>query len=117
MNYFLIRHKETKKLMPQYKSGKGYSHWLADEIVDNQLPVPRLIDTRKKAEKIIVEWAKGIYKWEQPPKQEPMPNLPEPDPYGYEWKPDIKVFYNLGRTKDMLEVVEVEIKEIVWDGI
>lgn len=51
--------------MPQYKNGKGYSFWLSDEIVDNQLPVPRLLSSEKQAKKVIVEWAKGVFEWKE----------------------------------------------------
>ncbi|MNL20623.1 hypothetical protein D3C87_1418800 [compost metagenome] len=98
MKVFAIRHKEHQIFMPQYKSGKGYSYWLYDDIVDNQLPVPRLIESRAKAEKIIVEWAKGVFKWVEK----------------VNWDADPKrKMHDVGRSKNDLEVVELELKEIV----
>lgn len=101
MRLFVIRHKETRKLMPEYKSGKGYSFWLYDNVIDNQRPTPRILESRAKAEKVIIEWAKGIFVWR--------PQNLQDDPYYLDQR---RVMKDLGRSKDELEVVPVELLEI-----
>lgn len=56
--YYAIEHIPTGKYMPERK--KGYSYWdpLNPEWSDSPLP-PRLVKTRKKAERIIIEYCKG----------------------------------------------------------
>ena len=56
--YYAIEHIPTGKYMPELK--KGYSYWdpLIPEWSDSPLP-PRLVETTKKAERIIVEYCKG----------------------------------------------------------
>ena len=112
MKYYVIRHKETKEYMPEYKGGKGYSFWLADNIKANHLHHPRLITTKEKAQKIIVEWAKGTFEWVDVQRGF-RPNIDPP------WMQHIALHLEQrrrirprGRTKDMLEVVEIELKEI-----
>ena len=63
MIYYVIRHKATGLLMPQSRRERGYSHWNpAVHTTDwsggmvTALPVPRLIDTRKKANACIKAW-------------------------------------------------------------
>lgn len=113
MKFYAIRHKETQEYMPEYKNMKGYSFWLADEIKDNHQHHPRLLKTREQAQKCIVEWAKGIFvrvneQW--------VPNINR-DP---EWMWEIGPFEEgklrikpLGRNKDMLEVVELNLEEVI----
>lgn len=113
MNYFLIRHKESGEFMPEYKYGRGYSYWRYDNIMDNQHKYPRLIESRAKAQKVIVEWAKGVLVWHRIPRPQPILNLPDPGPYYFELENEVRKIRPLNRTKDMLEVVEVELKEIV----
>lgn len=112
MKYYVIRHKETKEYMPEYKGGKGYSFWLADDIKDNHLPHPRLITTKEKAQKVIVEWAKGTFEWVDVQ----MKFRPNIDPPWMEHRLEMleqkRRIRPRGRTKDMLEVVEMELKEI-----
>lgn len=98
--YYVIRHKATGELMPQAKRNRGYSHWNpgnTEHKFDQTLGVPRLIDTRRKAAKCIVEWA----------------NLPNGrhssyQSYDGEWdetvdsKPD-------GRKREDLEIVEIDL--------
>lgn len=104
MMFYMIRDRESGKLMPEYKSGKGYSYWLYDDQIENQKKTPRLLDSEAQADKVIVEWAKGIFIWEDV-KHNPN-NMFE----AYLHDPK-RVMKPIGRRKDMLEVVPIEIEE------
>jgi hypothetical protein len=88
--------------MPQIKRGKGYSHWNPsnpDAKVSNKLVgVPRLLRTRKGAERCIVQW-------------NAVPNGRQSYRTSYfgeeEYDTEIK---NDGRKKEDLEIVEIRIK-------
>jgi len=67
MIFYVIMHKATGMLMPLGKRNRGYSHWnpaiqtanledLTGRMV-NAEPVPRLLDTRRKAARCISMWA------------------------------------------------------------
>lgn len=70
MIVYVLRHKQSGKLMPESKYKAGYSHWLRNdgEQFDGATKVPRLIESIKKANKIRSEWAKGVCdtRWEMP---------------------------------------------------
>lgn len=102
MTYFLIRHKASGEFMPQGKRDRDYSHWnpSTDHKFAEALPVPRLIDSRKKAVKIINMW-NGIQNatFHSYQNQEG------------EWDEDITSKPD-GRTKNDLEIVEINIVEV-----
>lgn len=93
--YYAIRHKESGELMPEVRR-KGYTYWNPSK---NLIPVtalgtPRLLDTRRRAAKCIIQWAV-------------MPNAKmRYDDNGGEYL-DITLD---GRKKEDLEVVEVELR-------
>jgi hypothetical protein len=103
MVYFLIRHKATGEYMPLAKR-KGYTHWnpgIPGKVFGASMGVPRLIDTRRKAARIIVMWAS-------------QPNL------SYHHTDNIWESHDLqikedGRKKEDLEIVEVCIMEVGID--
>lgn len=104
MIYYMIRHKKTGEYMPQLKRGTGYSHWnpakvqTAEHFKKKILGVPRLFPSLRIARQCIVAW-------------NAMPNARYEgytsfgeDDYNVNFKPD-------GRTKEDLEIVEVNIEE------
>lgn len=106
MIYYLIRHKATGEFMPQLERGRGYSHWnparhKTEEHFGRRklLGVPRLFATRGSAHRSIVQW-------------NAVPN----SYHGYRSGPfnvdelEIKIEDD-GRSKDDLEIVEVDLKE------
>lgn len=102
MIYYMIRHKASGEFMPQGKRDRGYSHWnpSTEHEFKKALSVPRLINTRRTAARVISMWAAmpnsefhGSQTWEG------------------EWEDDIRTTAD-GRTKDDLEVVEVCIVEV-----
>lgn len=101
MIYFAIRHKQSGEFMPLANNNKGYSYWLKkDDKFEQAIPdIPRLLPTKKQAEKCIIEWAKGYYIWVDKP--------------GENWWADQvhKLINPDGRTKDDLEVVTVNLLE------
>lgn len=103
MRYFLIRHKASGEFMPQGKRDRGYSHWnpSTGNEFKKAMNVPRLVATRGTAARIISMWAS-------------MPNSrfhSSQNSYTGEWDEDI-IFKPDGRTKDNLEIVEVNIEEV-----
>lgn len=99
MIFYVIRHKASGELMPQCKRS-GYSNWNPDKglVPNTSLGVPRLLDSRRKAARCIVQWNS-------------MPNahnryyvgsFDDDGGYDIEVKPD-------GRKKEDLEIVEVEL--------
>lgn len=58
MTYYVIRHKLSGQLMPLMLRGRGYSHWNPNinKTVFSELPVPRLLNSRKQAERVISGW-------------------------------------------------------------
>lgn len=56
--FYVIRHKETRKLMPQMKR-RGYTHWnpgKSKEKLSGELPVPRLFVNLKSANAAVTQW-------------------------------------------------------------
>lgn len=101
MIYYLIRHKASGEFMPQAKKSRGYSHWNPSNVnghgMQQALPIPRLIDTRRKAAKCIKEWVCN-------------PNAKHTFTVSYEGHEDDSLDIKPdGRTKNDLEVVEVEL--------
>jgi len=101
MIFYMIRHKASGEFMPQGKRNRGYSHWnpsnQTEPFYGELKGVPRLIDTEKRAKRIIAMWSAN------PNAQSFMSsNWMMNDELEYRTKPD-------GRTKDDLEVVEVRI--------
>lgn len=106
MIFYMIMHKATGFLMPQAKRNRGYSHWnpsvqdgtvQSNGCMSNAMPIPRLIDTRRRAAKCIVQWATN-------------PNAKMTRTVSYEGEEDYSVDGKPdGRTKDDLVVVEVNI--------
>lgn len=100
--YYVIRHKATNELMPEMKRGRGYTHWNPSIVSDKdktvyELPTPRLIDTRRRAARIIIQWSVN------------------PNAYRgistnyYGEQDDIIDIKPDGRTKDDLEIVEADL--------
>lgn len=96
---YAIRHKATLELMPQMRRGRGYSHWNPDNPHSIEfcrrmaLGIPRLLGSKKNAKSCIVQWfcqpnAKNFY---------------SEDGVDLSIKDD-------GRSKDALEVIEVELQ-------
>lgn len=118
MIFYGIRHKESGDLMPQLRR-KGYTYWKANvEMFAQGVGHPRLFLDKKKAEKVIVEWAKGIYQWEeQPPLEEEevdVLNAKLGFP-GYKVghiPPAIQRPVNDGRNKGQLEVVQFNLEVV-----
>lgn len=100
MIYYILRHKQSGKVMPQMKTGKGYSYWLYDNIFDNHLPIPRLFASEKQAKKAVVEWAKGVYKWVDVVSSDGPLFLPDQK----------RKLFPQGRSKDDIEIIPVLIQ-------
>lgn len=102
MIYYAIRHKSFQKLMPEVKTRGGYSHWNPDNpempnhIFNNH---PRLFETKNRASSSITQWfihqnGRRYYR--------------QSGQYGEDSEEEIKTKSD-GRTKEDLEVVEVEL--------
>jgi len=104
MIYYMIRHKATGEFMPELRRGRGYSHWNPAKVDTAShfgrrklIGTPRLFSSRGSAYRAIVQW-------------NALPNSYNgyragpfgSDEYETQIKPD-------GRSKDDLEVVEVNI--------
>lgn len=106
MIYYMIRHKATGEFMPELKRTRGYSWWNPTEVITEVGPlkgkllgVPRLIATRRRASRCISLWnayPNGRYKLQTSYQG-------EVDDF-VDTTPD-------GRSKDDLEIIEVEITE------
>jgi len=105
MIYYMIRHKATGEFMPELKRTRGYSHWnpaLHDTATHlgrrKLLGVPRLFPSRGSAYRSIVQW-------------NAVPNGRQSSHQSYdgEWDDDIDIKPD-GRSKDDLEIVEVNIE-------
>lgn len=97
--YFAIRHKASGELMPEVKR-RGYTHWnpSTNKVPDTALGTPRLLDTRRRAAKCIAQW-------------NAMPNAKMGYTVSYSGEEDYDINIKPdGRTKDDLEVVEVELR-------
>lgn len=66
---YALRHVASGTLMPEMRSGRGYSHWSPSEpdAPDAQdgmpaaaLPTPRLLATRRAAINARGQWARGV---------------------------------------------------------
>jgi hypothetical protein len=99
MRLFAIRHKATGEFMPELER-RGYSHWnpTTRNYPDNMTGSPRLLISRRKAERCIIQWA-----YNPNARQRFTTNYYGEDDIEFEIKPD-------GRTKTDLEVVEVSLK-------
>jgi len=108
MIYYMVRHKATGEFMPELRRGRGYTHWnpgkyeTATHLGRKKLiGVPRLFPSRKSAIGTITQW-------------NALPNayagFRSSGPFGSdEYETNTT---NDGRSKDDLEVVEVNIEEI-----
>jgi hypothetical protein len=101
MIYWVIRHKATGELMPQAKRDRGYSNWNPsnpDREFKASIGVPRLIDTRRRAVRIVASWV----------------SFPNGHTYSHrDWESgyteyDVD-FKDDGRKKDDLEIVQVDL--------
>ena len=92
---YAIRHKESGELMPEVKR-RGYSHWnpKTGKLPDTIIGTPRLLASRGSAVRCITQWAY-------------MPNARNTYDHDGEACIDIK---EDGRTKDDLEVVEINLE-------
>ncbi len=101
---YALRHKASGKFMPASSSGKGYSFWNPDSVrisggMENAIPGSvRLFETSKGADNSRVLWARGEADYNQY-------GAGTPD---YE---DRLSFKDVGRKKDMLEVVPMTLAE------
>jgi len=101
--YYMIRHKASGEFMPELRR-TGYTHWnpSTNSIPSTITGCPRLISSRRKAARCIVQWAN-------------LPNAREHQyqsgMYGEDWDIEFKTKDD-GRKKDDLEVVEVNIQEV-----
>ena len=60
---YALRHVVSGTLMPEMRSGRGYSHWNPAEpngAPANALPVPRFLATRRAAINARGQWARGV---------------------------------------------------------
>jgi len=102
MTYYMIRHKASGEFMPQAKRDKGYSHWNPSNPNTKfiaGLSVPRLIDTKKRAARCIIHWAVNPNA-----RRSATTSYYGEQNYIIDTKPD-------GRTKNDLEIVEIDIVE------
>ncbi len=100
--YYVIRHKTTSELMPQALRNKGYSHWNPshpEHKFESATGVPRLIDTRRRAARCISMWASA-----------PNAKRTSYQQYDGEWDDDVDIKQD-GRTREDLEIVEVDLTE------
>lgn len=106
--YYIIRHKQTSELMPQMLRGRGYTHWNPNipdrKKIVAELDIPRLMMSRKQAEKVIRHWVA----------------MPNAQASGYqsstnEWVDDISTKED-GRKADDLEILEITLKERTNDS-
>lgn len=103
MIYYMIRHKATGEFMPELKRTRGYSHWnpakvnTLEHLNKKLLGTPRLFPHRKKAHGSIVQW-------------NAVPNsYTRGNHADGEWDDYLITKFD-GRTKDDLEIVEVNIE-------
>lgn len=104
VTFFIIRHKATNQVMPQAKRNRGYTHWNpgnteADEFV-GALPTPRLLETKKQAEKCVSQWV-SLPNAEMYWRQTAIDN----EVQDVRTKPD-------GRTKNDLEIIKVRLARV-----
>jgi hypothetical protein len=105
MIYYMIRHKATGEFMPELKRTRGYSYWnpsKADtvETLKRKLTgCPRLFSSRRKAVGSIAAW-------------NAFPNSRQGSYQSYdgEWDDRVDIKPD-GRSKEDLEIVEVDIIE------
>jgi len=111
MIYYVIRHKASGEFMPQLKRGRGYSHWnpsketTIENLKKKLTGVPRLLPSRRVAHRCIVQWnacPNGKQSWHTSYDGDEFDDL--------DIKPD-------GRSKDDLEIVEVNIEEVKIDQV
>lgn len=103
----MIRHKSTGEFMPELRRGRGYSHWNPGKVNTAEhlgrrklLGVPRLFPSRRSAHRSIVQWNAVPNSY----------NGYRSGPFGSD-EPEIRIEDD-GRSKNDLEVVEVNIEEV-----
>lgn len=106
LNFFALRHKATQQYMPEFESGRGYSHWSPVGVVEGGIATVggdgalagsvRLFPTMQGANNARVAWARGIHE-----RHFTGPDISSLDPGGDDY---VKV-RDAGRTKDDLEIV------------
>lgn len=98
--YFLIRHKQSGEYMPQAKKNRGYTHWNPSNQTNPftaALPFPRLLASKKMAIRCIAQWVS-------------MPNAKHSFSTSSEGHEDDSLdTKDDGRTKEDLEIVEVQL--------
>jgi hypothetical protein len=106
MTYYMIRHKATGEYMPELDRTRGYSFWnpaKVDTVATlgrKVLGTPRLFPSRKSAHRSIVQW-------------NAVPNGHQSASFGPFGEDDIDIKIEPdGRSKDDLEIVEVDIIEV-----
>ena len=60
---YALRHVASGTLMPEMRSGRGYSHWTPSEPDGTPaaaLPTPRFLATRRAAINARGQWARGV---------------------------------------------------------
>ena len=60
---YALRHVVSGTLMPEMRSGRGYSHWTpteSDGMPASALPTPRFLATRRAAINARGQWARGV---------------------------------------------------------
>lgn len=102
----MVRHKATSEYMPQLKKGRGYTFWNPSKVDTREilghklLGVPRLFPSRRSAHCTIVQWNS-------------MPNARWHSSTSYYGEQDDDVDTKPDdRSKNDLEIVEVNIEEI-----
>lgn len=108
MIYYMIRHKATGEFMPELRRGRGYSYWNPSK--EDTLNVfthrkltgtPRLLPSRRTAHRAIVQW-------------NAMPNARLMVNHSFFGEEDEKIDIKPdGRSKEDLEIVEVNIEVVV----
>ena len=63
--YYVVMHKQTRKLMPLSKSGRGYTHWIPGVFNNHFMRQPRLFTREQDAKSAIAYWAAGTWAWKQ----------------------------------------------------
>lgn len=104
MSYWVIRHKKTGEIMPQSKSGAGYSYWEPGEKGSGFLyEIPRLFTSRQAARAAAKFWSKGTaYK-------KGGHLVQDPSSFGLDISPVVIQYKDAGRKARDLEVLEIEL--------
>lgn len=98
-NVFAVRHRVTKRVLPQSYL-KGGTYW--EPVEETFAEPPRLFYSRRSAQGFIAAWAQGHAK----------PYTETEEGFSGPITVASGVFYEpCGRTRDELEIVELELKE------